>query len=124
MIEAKMVFEGSFAEAEAKIREAIPRAGFGIVGEQDFQAVVKNKLGIDMPPYKVLYLCNPKIFWNLHNRNKDIGMIAPCHLLLYEQDGKTHLRMGVPEEFWDEEVLAEPFNKVVETLKSIGFKEA
>jgi len=29
--------------------------------------------------------------------------------------------MAVPEEFWDEKVMAEPFNKVIELLKEIGF---
>ncbi|ASJ06115.1 DUF302 domain-containing protein [Thermococcus pacificus] len=121
MIEAKLVFEGTFEEAEAKVKEVLPQTGFGIVWEQDFTAVVKNKLGIDMPKYKTLGLCNAKVFYDLWQRNKGIGMVAPCHLLLYEEDGKVHAKMAVPEEFWDEEVMAEPFNKVLEALKGVGF---
>ncbi|AHL22796.1 DUF302 domain-containing protein [Thermococcus nautili] len=121
MIEAKLVFNGTFDEAEAKVKEVLPQAGFAVVWEQDFTAVVKNKLGIDMPKYKTLGLCNAKIFYDLWTRNEEIGMVAPCHLLLYEEDGKVHAKMAVPDEFWDEEVLAEPFNRVVELLKEIGF---
>ncbi|WP_052315878.1 DUF302 domain-containing protein [Thermococcus sp. PK] len=121
MIEARLVFNGSFDEAEAKVKEVLPKVGFAVVWEQDFTTVVKNKLGIDMPRYKTLGLCNAKIFYELWKNNKEIGVVAPCHLLLYEEDGKVHAKMAVPEEFWDEKVMAEPFNKVIELLKEIGF---
>ncbi|KUH34823.1 hypothetical protein APY94_00155 [Thermococcus celericrescens] len=122
MIEEKFVFEGNFEEAEAKVKEAMPKAGFGVVWEQNFTEVVRNKLGIEMPKYKTLGLCNAKVFYDLYQRNKTIGVVAPCHLLLYEDDGKVRAVLGVPEEYWDEEVMAEPFKKVIEILHEIGFK--
>lgn len=75
-------------EAEAKLREALAAEGFGILTEVDVPAVLKSKLGVEVPPYRILGACKPALAHEAMNIWKGFGLIAPCHIAVYDVGDK------------------------------------
>ncbi|MFZ2300171.1 MAG: DUF302 domain-containing protein [Candidatus Moraniibacteriota bacterium] len=85
-----------FAEAVAKVREALAAEGFGQLTEIDVQAKLKEKLGLDMEPYLILGMCNPKLAHQALLIETEIGLLLPCNVIVYEKDGAVHIAMQKP----------------------------
>ncbi|AIF70153.1 hypothetical protein PAP_08865 [Palaeococcus pacificus DY20341] len=83
-----------FEEAERKFKDAIEKVGLKVVGEVMPSKKVKMKLNIDVPPYKILFICHPKYVYELMKMNKDIGALVPCHAFIYS-DGEKACCIGV-----------------------------
>lgn len=98
-------------EAETKVREALQKVGFGIISEIDIQAKLKEKLGVDHSPHKILGACNPKLAYEALKENPDVALALPCNVVLREEKGETHVSALKPS------VALEPFKglKVQET---------
>lgn len=71
-----------FAEAERRITEELGKVGFGILTEIDVQATMKKKLGLEMPPYKILGACNPGFASKAIAAEPAIGALLPCNAVV------------------------------------------
>ena len=49
----------SIDDAIETLKDALKKHHLGIVSEVDVAGIVKNKLGQDMPAYRILGACNP-----------------------------------------------------------------
>jgi uncharacterized protein (DUF302 family) len=77
----------SIDAAEERVRAALTEAGFGVLTEIDVQATMKKKLGEDMPGYRILGACNPKMAHQALGLEPRVGAMLPCNVILREVDG-------------------------------------
>lgn len=85
-------------EAEATVRAALQKEGFGILTEVDVTAVLRAKLGFETKPYKILGACNPAIAHRAMDADPRVGAFLPCGLALYEDaEGHTTVCLQNPD---------------------------
>ena len=86
-----------FDEAVDKISIALKDVGFGILTEIDMKATLKNKLDVDMRPYKILGACNPQFANKALSMEEKIGILLPCNVTVIEtEDGKVDVAIMDP----------------------------
>ena len=83
--------ELSFAEAVARAREELAREEFGVLCEIDVQATLRQKLGVEREPYLILGACNPPLANAALEAEPALGVLLPCNVVVYQQQGQTHI---------------------------------
>jgi uncharacterized protein (DUF302 family) len=73
-----------FAQAIERVTEALKVEGFGILSQIDVQAALREKIGENIPGYRILGACNPRLAHRAVTSDPDIGRFLPCNVLVRE----------------------------------------
>jgi uncharacterized protein (DUF302 family) len=83
----RIITDADFKAVDARTRAALTENGFGILTEIDVKATLKKKLDIEMPAYRILGACNPKMAHQAIGIEPRVGAMLPCNVILREVDG-------------------------------------
>jgi uncharacterized protein (DUF302 family) len=85
-----------FDKAVAKVREELGREGFGVLTEIDVKATLKKKINADFEDYIILGACNPPFAYQALQVIKDVGLMMPCNVVVFTDQGKTFVESALP----------------------------
>jgi len=86
----------SFAEAIERTKEELKIDGFGVLTEIDVKSTLKKKLDVDLENYVIFGACNPPFAHKALQTEKDIGLLLPCNVIVYEDQEKVFVSAILP----------------------------
>ena len=83
--------------ARERVVAALKEHGFGVLTEIDVQATLREKLGEEIAPYRILGVCNPALAHQALMASPHAGLMLPCTVTLREEHGRTIVEVLRPE---------------------------
>jgi len=85
----------SAAEAEHAIQELVAAKGFRVLHVHDVQATFAEK-GVQREAYKIIEVCNVKYANQALTADPLIGLMMPCKINVFVEQGKTMIALLKP----------------------------
>lgn len=85
----------SFADAVSAVLAAVPANGYRVLHVHDVQATFKEK-GVDREPYSIIEVCNVKNAKRALDADPLVGLMMPCKICVFTDDGKTTVSLLRP----------------------------
>jgi uncharacterized protein (DUF302 family) len=85
-----------YAQTVTLVREELAKEGFGVLTEIDVKATLKKKLNVDFDDYIILGACNPPFAYQALQIVKEAGLMMPCNIVVYSEQGKTFVACVMP----------------------------
>ena len=82
--------------AVEKTRDELKKEGFGVATELDVKKTIKKHLDVDFDRYIILGACNPPFAYKALQEERDIGLMMPCNLVVYEDGGNVFVASVLP----------------------------
>jgi len=113
-------------DAIKTLKSTLMNHKLGIVSEVDVQATIKNKLGEDIAPYRILGACNPGMAKKIIEAAPEAGALLPCTIVAREgtgkESGETIFHFMAPEPVLgleDNAVVQEVAKQAAEHLEAV-----
>jgi uncharacterized protein (DUF302 family) len=80
------------------LTRALNSKGFGVLSTIDVRKIIKQKLGEDMNDYVILDICSPRDAKQAIDAHKDVELILPCKMTVFEDRGRIMISLYKPTE--------------------------
>lgn len=77
------------AHAIERARAALQAEGFGVLFEINLSDKFAEKLQVEFRDYVILGACNPALAYQALQEEIGLGLLLPCNVVVYEQDGQS-----------------------------------
>ncbi len=111
----------SFDELVDDVQKKIAENGFRVLYVHDVQKTLQDK-GFTFPGYKIIELCNAKLAHTVLQADRNIGLMMPCKINVYEREGKRYVVGMLPtliSEFFPDASLGSVPEEVEKVIKKI-----
>lgn len=92
----KKTAEGTFDAVLERTRAALVAEEFGTITEIDVRVIMQKKLGVELDNYIILGVCNPEFAYTALETDKEIGLLLPCNVIVYEDKGSVSVSAILP----------------------------
>jgi uncharacterized protein (DUF302 family) len=79
----------SFEEVVSRTQELLMLEGFGVLTTINVQQTLKKKLDVPYDNYLILGACHPQSAYKALQTDKELGLLLPCNVVVYEENNKT-----------------------------------
>jgi uncharacterized protein (DUF302 family) len=121
----------SFDDARARATDALKVQGFGILTEIDVKATMKAKLNREFRRYVILGACNPELAHRALDTELAVGLLLPCNVCLWEEEGGTVVSIAKPPAMFEivknaalQPLVGEVDQRLRRAIEQIGGKSA
>ena len=87
----------AYEEALQRVKDALKEEGFGVLTEIDVKDTLRQKLQVDFRKYDIIGACNPPLAHRALQSELEIGLLLPCNVIVYEEDGGSVVAAFDPE---------------------------
>ena len=87
----------TYDEALLRVKAALKEEGFGVLTEIDVKETLSEKLQVDFRRYDIIGACNPQLAHRALQAELDVGLLLPCNVIVYEDDGGSVVAAFDPE---------------------------
>lgn len=90
-----------YEETIPAVTAALKAEGFGVLTEIDVKNTLKQKIGADFRKYVILGACNPNLAHQALSHDLGMGLLLPCNVIVYEEDGGSVVSIVNPLDMLD-----------------------
>ncbi len=93
----RRIGDEDFEQVRDRTEEELSKKGFGVLSEIDVQEKLEKKLEIEFQEYMILGACSPSHAHEALNKEIELGLLLPCNVIIYREEGKVYVSAVDPE---------------------------